>query len=110
MNATGGRLRIEGLGTEARIDGRNTEIDVTMSTAVPVTIYSTQEDLNVTAPPSGYTLDAVATEGRISIDDGSVKSSGEADQRAAGAIRGGGPALTLRVTRANVNVRRPAGK
>jgi hypothetical protein len=110
VNATGGRLRIDGLGTEARIDGRNTEIDVTMSTAVPVTIYNTEEDLNVTAPPSGYTLDAVATEGRISIDDGSVKSSGEADQRATGAIRGGGPALTLRVTRANVNVRRPAGK
>ena len=110
VNATGGRLRIEGLGTEARIDGRNTEIDVTMSAAVPVTIYSTGEDLNVTAPPSGYTLDAVATEGRISIDDGSVKSTGEADQRATGAIRGGGPTLTLRVTRANVNVRRPAGK
>jgi hypothetical protein len=110
VNATGGRLRIEGLGTEARIDGRNTEIDVTMNTAAAVTIYSTGEDVNVTPPPGGYALDAVATEGRISIDDGSLKPSGEADQRAAGVVRGGGPTLTLRVTRSGLYVRRPAGK
>jgi hypothetical protein len=110
VNATGGRLRIEGLATEARIDGRNTEIDVTMGAAAPVTIYGMGDDVSVTPPPSGYALDAVATDGRISIDDGSITVSGESDQRAAGAVRGGGPGLTLRATRANLNVRRPAGK
>jgi putative adhesin len=110
VNSTGGRLRIEGLATEARIDGRNTEIDVTMLAAAPVTIYSTGEDLNVTAPPTPYTLDAVTTDGRISIDDGSIKPSGEGDQRAAGAVRGGGPGLTLRVTHGGLNIRRAAGK
>jgi len=103
-------VRITGLGTEARIDGRNTEIEVSMSAAAPVTIYSTGDDVDVTPPSSGYTLDAVTTDGQISIDDGSIKPSGETDQRAAGAVRGGGPGLTLRVTRARVNVRRPAVK
>jgi hypothetical protein len=110
VNTTNGTVRITGLGTEARIDGRNTEIEVSMSAAAPVTIYSTGDDVDVTPPSSGYTLDAVTTDGQISIDDGSIKPSGETDQRAAGAVRGGGPGLTLRVTRARVNVRRPAVK
>jgi hypothetical protein len=110
INATNGTLRIDGLATEARIDGRNTGIEVSMGAAAPVTIYSTGDDVDVTPPPSGYTLDAVTTDGRISIDDGSIAPSGETDQRAAGAVRGGGPNLTLRVTRGRLNVRRAAGK
>jgi hypothetical protein len=110
INANNGSLRIDGLATEARIDGRNTEIEVSMSAAAPVTIYSMGDDVDVTPPSSGYTLDAVTTDGRISIDDGSIAPSGDTDQRAAGAVRGGGPTLTLRVTRAHLNVRRAAGK
>ena len=85
-------------------------MEVSMGAAAPVTIYSTGEDIDVTPPASGYTLDAVTTDGRISIDDGSIAPSGETDQRAAGAVRGGGPSLTLRVTRALINIRRAAGK
>ena len=51
----------------------------------------------MTAPPGGYTLDAVATEGRITIEDGDVKPSEGNDPRATGPVRGGGPTLTLRV-------------
>ena len=35
----------------------------------PATIYSTGENIVVTPPPGGYTLDAVASDGRITIDD-----------------------------------------
>ena len=106
IDATNGRVKIVGLRTEARIDGRDTDVDVSFDAAVPVTIYNTSADITITPPPGGYTLDAVATDGHISINDGGVKpTDGESEQRAAGAVRGGGPALTLRATRADINVR-----
>jgi hypothetical protein len=106
VNATGGDIRVEGLRTEARFDGRNSVIDVALASPVPVTVYNMGE-IRVTAPPGGYALDAVATEGHITMDDGDLKPSEGSDPRAAGPIRGGGPALTLRSTRANIIVRAP---
>ena len=53
-------LIANGLRTEARIDGRNSTIDVALAAAAPVTIYNLGV-IRVTAPPGGYTLDAVAT-------------------------------------------------
>ena len=111
IDATSGRLRIDDLKTEARIDGRNTDLDIALAQAAPVTIYSTGEDINVTAPPGGYTIDAIATEGRVSLNDGNLTpSGGENEQQAKGAVRGGGPTITLRATRASVNLRGPSVK
>ncbi len=111
VNATNGRVRIDGLRTEARIDGNDTDLTIAFDAPAPVTIYNTSQDITVTPPPGGYSLDAVATDGRITIEDGSVKPSGDnAEQRAAGSIRGGGAALTLRATRGDIVVRSPAGK
>ena len=109
INTTGGELRVEGLRTEARLDGRNTEIEVTLGAPAPVTIYNLGA-IRVTAPPGGYTLDAAATEGRITMDDGGVKPSEGNDPRAAGAVRGGGPTLTLRATRGDITIGKPAPK
>jgi len=107
LNSTGGEIRVHGLRTEARIDGRNTAIDVSLAAPAPVTIYNTGE-IRVSAPPGGYTLDAVATEGRIAFEDGDLKPSEGPDPRASGAIRGGGPTLTLRSTRGSITVRKAA--
>jgi hypothetical protein len=109
VNSTGGEIRIDGLRTEARIDGRNSMMDVTLGAPAPVTIYNLGE-IRVTAPPGGYALDAVATEGRITMEDGGLKPSDGNDPRAAGPVRGGGPTLTLRATRGSITVRKPAGK
>jgi hypothetical protein len=109
INSTGGEIRIEGLRAEARIDGRNTAIDVSLAAPAPVTIYNVGE-IRVTAPPGGYTLDAVATEGRLTIEDGEIKPSEGADSRASGPVRGGGPTFTLRSTRGSITVRKAAGK
>lgn len=111
-NGTGGLLRVSGLRTESRIDGRNVDFDVALAAAAPVTIYSTGEDIRVTAPPGGYTLDAVATEGDIRSEDSSITATpGDSpDARATATIRGGGPALTLRATRARIDIRKSAGK
>lgn len=106
----GGELRIDGLQTEARIDGRNTDITVKLDAPAPVTIYNLGS-ISVTAPPGGYTLDAAATDGRISSDDSSITATpgGGPDARAAAKIRGGGPTLTLRATRGNIDVRAASG-
>ena len=112
FNGTGGRLRLEGLRTEARLDGRNLEMDIAVAAAAPITIYSTGEDIMVTPPPTGYMLDAVATEGKITSVDSSITATpGDGpDARASAPIRGGGPPLTLRVTRGRIDIRKPAGK
>ena len=108
INSTGGDLRVDGLRSEARLDGRNTNIDVALAAPAPVTIYNLGA-IRVTAPPGGYTLDAATTEGRITMDDGTIKPSEGVDTRAAGAVRGGGPTLTLRATRGSITVGKPAG-
>lgn len=111
-NGTGGLLRVSGLRTESRLDGRNVEFEVTLAAAAPVTIYSTGEDIRVVAPPGGYSLDAVATEGDITSEDSSITATpGDSpDARASANIRGGGPPLTLRATRARIDIRKAAGK
>jgi hypothetical protein len=109
VNSTGGEIRVDGLRTETRLDGRNTEIEVSLAAPAPVTIYNVGE-IRVTPPPGGYTLDAVATEGRLSIEDGELKPSEGTDPRASGPVRGGGPTLTLRSTRGSITVRKLAVK
>jgi hypothetical protein len=106
VNSTGGEIRIDGLRTEARVDGRNTVMHVMLGAPAPVTLYNLGE-IRVTAPPGGYTLDAVATEGRITMEDGDVKPTEGNDPNAKGPVRGGGPTLTVRSTRGSITVRKP---
>lgn len=109
MNLIGGQLRVRGLRTETRIDGRNTDIDVMLAAAAPVTIYNLGA-IAVTAPPNGYTLDATATEGRVIGEDAVVPTKDGSDSHVEAKVRGGGPVLTLRATRGEIEVRKPAGK
>ncbi len=109
VNSTGGEVRVGGLRAEARLDGRNSALEVMLAAPAAVTIYNLGA-IRVTAPPGGYTLDAMATEGRINMEDGDLRPSEGSDPRAAGPIRGGGPTLTLRATRGSITVRKPEGK
>lgn len=110
FNGQGGELRIDGLRTEARIDGRNTYMTVALDAPAPVTIYNLGA-ITVIAPPGGYTIDAAATEGKITTDDSSITAtpSDGPDARVSAKIRGGGPTLTLRATRGRIEVRKNAG-
>jgi len=111
-NGTGGHLRVSNLRTESRLDGRNVELDVIMTGAAPVTIYNTGEDILVTPPAGGYSLDAVATDGQITAADSNITATpgNGPEARVSVDIRGGGPSLTLRVTRGRIELRKPAGK
>jgi len=110
LNANGGRVRVDGLRTETRIDGRHTDIEITMAAAAPITIDNTGQDITLIAPPGGYALDAVATDGRLDLEDGELKPEGENDPRVSGKVRGGGPMIMLRTTHGDITVRKPAGK
>lgn len=106
VQATNGRLRISDLRTEARLDVTGTEVDVALDAAAPLTIYGARETVTVTPPPGGYALDATANEGRLTVEDGNLKpTESDGEQHAEGAVRGGGPPITLRTTRADIVVR-----
>ena len=107
INIVGGSIALRGVASEVRVDGRNTEVDVEMARPAPVTVYNEgDEPVDVTPPSGGYTLDALATSARISIPNG-ILSVTEVDdeQRASGAVNGGGPAITLRANRGHINIR-----
>jgi hypothetical protein len=110
VNANGGSLTIRGLSTEARIDGRNTGIEIVMDRAAPVAIYNEGDrKIDFTPPPGGYKLDALVREGRLTPAEvltnlglTATTSDDNKEVRAAGSIAGGGPTITLRATRGDI--------
>jgi hypothetical protein len=111
VNAVGGTVTLEGLSSEARIDGRNAELEIVMAKAAPVAIYSEgDEGIEFTPPSGGFTLDALVTHGRLSLPDSLethvkvVAAEKESEQRAHGPVRGGGPTITLRATRGDIRI------
>jgi hypothetical protein len=111
VNSVGGRVIVRGLRTEARIDGRDSEMDISIDRAAPIAIFSTQDRVQITPPPDGYEIDAVASNGRIILSDDLKKTftvseaaPPEKEERISGKVNGGGPILTVRVTRGDIRV------
>lgn len=105
-----GTLSMRGLRAEARIDGRDTDIDITIDDAAAIAVFNSGERIQLTPPPGGFTLDAVATGGTIRVAESlaaDLAVTGAPDgkaQRAAGRVRGGGPTITLRSTAGEIRV------
>ncbi len=111
VNASGGSVTLDGLSVDARIDGRNAELEITMSKAASTAIYNEgDEPLELTPPSGGFTLDALVSRGRLSLPDGFdprvtvVSADHDTEQRAQGAVRGGGPTITLRANRGDIRI------
>jgi hypothetical protein len=113
VNANGGKVTIRGLGTDARVDGRNTGIDIVMDRAAPIAIYNEgDQEIEFTPPPGGYKVDALVREGRLTPPEmltklglTAVATADNKEVRAAGSIAGGGPTITLRATRGDIVLR-----
>lgn len=106
VNAVGGTVALRGVATESRVDGRNTEIEIELAKPVPVTVYNEGDESVDVTPVGGYTLDALAANGRISLPDGTLTvTDTPGEQRANGPVKGGGPAITLRANRGNISIR-----
>jgi hypothetical protein len=109
-NAAEGSLELGGLKRETRIDGRGTEISIELAAALPLTAITNEEPLAVRLPEKGgVTIDATASNGEIRVPDALVDSvrlvKAPDEQRARGNVRGGGPELSLRVTRGDIVIR-----
>lgn len=113
VNAVAGKVILDALKGDARIDGRNTEIRVAMVKPASLAVYNEgDEPIELTAPPGGFVLDALVTQGRITLPDDlrsqlALSAAGDDDreQRASGAVRGGGPTITLRANRGDITIR-----
>ncbi len=121
INANGGEVVLAGLRAETRIDGRRADIRVDYLGGAPLAIYNEgEETIEVTAPAVGFTVDALVVDGQISLDSkleasglkaepiggpGGENSATRAETRVVGAVRGGGPAITLRATRGDIVLR-----
>jgi hypothetical protein len=121
VDAAGGELTFIGLRTETRIDARRTDIRIEHAGGAPLSVYNDgDETIELTIPPGGFTLDALAVDGDITLDEKvqatglKLAASGGGDDernaarqesRVAGAVHGGGPAITLRANRGDIALR-----
>ncbi len=107
ITASAGSISVNGLRTEARIDARNADVDAVIERAAPLAIYSDGgSPVEITPPPGGYQLDAVASDGDVTVPGGTVEVVANGpERRATGAVKGGGPTITIRATRGSITVR-----
>jgi len=119
VNASLGKVALAGLKTDARIDGRETEIRVSMAAPAPLAIYNDgDEPIELTVPPGGFRVDALSVNGKVTVD-GELEKAGlrvnappegapaenRREVRVNGAVAGGGPAITLRAVRGDIALR-----
>jgi hypothetical protein len=104
---TQGQIEASGLAESVRIDGRGTDIQLDLARPVPVTAFTTDENVEVRLPAQGgFTLDLTVEDGEIRLPDGApTPTTLEQTRRATGDYRGGGPSLSLRTSHADVIVR-----
>jgi hypothetical protein len=107
VNAVSGSVALTGLQTDARLDVRNSRVEVAAERAAPLVINSEGGgSIEITPAPGGYQLDAVAARGDVTLPEGTLETTRNGDEhRAVGAVNGGGPAITVRTDRADITVR-----
>jgi hypothetical protein len=122
INATLGEVVMNGLAADTRIDGRRSEIRIDHAGGAPLSVYNEgDETIEITVPSRGFTLDAAAVDGDVSVDEslaslglkretsGNGETEGDRparqEVRVSGAVHGGGPPITLRATRGDIVVR-----
>jgi hypothetical protein len=110
INADDGTLTLRGLSADARIDGRNEEMNIALDRAAAIAIFNTEEDIDLTPPSAGYALDAVATDGRIVVPEELQKqfpvseTEGTNEQRLSTRVGGGGPVVTIRARGGDIRI------
>lgn len=116
INSIAGSVTMKGLKSEARIDVRNAEVKVAMTGAAPVAIYTENDRVSLTPPPGGFNLDALVIDGEITpaerISELGLRATRENDKesRLVGAVKGGGPTITVRSTRGDFELAAQDGK
>lgn len=104
---TQGHFEASGISSRLRVDARGTAIRMELARPVPATAYTTDETIDVRLPAEGgLTLDVNVEDGDIRLPSGAPEVTTLDDtRRARGDLRGGGPALQLRTSHADIVVR-----
>ena len=119
VTANLGKVVVLGLQADTRIDGRETEIRVSMAAPAPLAIYNEgDEPIEVTVPPGGFSVDAMSINGSVTLDAeleraglrviapaADAPADSRRETRVQGAVRGGGPTFTLRANRGDIVLR-----
>ncbi|MDH4282551.1 MAG: hypothetical protein OEV36_07870, partial [Myxococcales bacterium] len=64
------------------------------------------EPMDVVLPAGGFKLDALATDGRLTVAPGMPEViTRDNEQRSSGAVGAGGPTITLRASRGNITIK-----
>ncbi len=102
-----GSIEVTRLAKQARVDARGTEIRIALERPVPISAITTDEDVSVRLPEhGGFTLDATVENGEIRLPERAPAPARTGQTTIAqGAIRGGGPTLSLRTTHGDIVVR-----
>ena len=106
ISGTGGQVRVRGARGPIEADTRRTELFLMPSLPVAITASTEADSIDLTLPPGGVNLDAAATSGDIRVPEGLLTvERNDDDAKASGAVRGGGPKVTLRTSRGDIVIR-----
>jgi hypothetical protein len=107
ITGTGGQVRVRGSRGPITADTRRTELFLMPSAAAPISASTEADSIDLTLPPGGVFLDAAASNGGdIRAPEGLLKVERMDDGAIlTGAVRGGGPKITLRTSRGDIVVR-----
>ena len=106
VTGTGGSVTIDNPRQETKVDMRQTEVEVTLRAAVPLTLLTTDETLRLLLDgPPAVAIDAVASEGgKITADDFSVTPKHDDQEQRLSQTFGAAsaPRVTLRTLRGDI--------
>jgi hypothetical protein len=106
LTGSGGEVRVRGAKGSITAETERTTLKFTLDSAVAITATTEHDAIELTLPPGGIALDAMATDGDIRLPDGMLTVQRDGDNaKASGAIRGGGPKVVLRTSRGDITVR-----
>jgi hypothetical protein len=106
LSGSGGQVRVHGVRGPIEADTRRTTLLLSPVSAVPITASTENDTIELTLPPGGITLEATATDGDIRLPEGMLEVERHEDAASVrGAIRGGGPRVSLRVSRGDIVIR-----
>ena len=106
LSGSGGQVRVHGVRGAIEADTRRTTLLLSPTTAVPITASTENDTIELTLPAGGITLEATAADGDIRLPEGMLEVERHDDAVSVrGAIRGGGPKVSLRTTRGDIVVR-----
>lgn len=110
MTCSDGRVTIRRPAAGVTFDGRRTRFVLEAARAVPLTVTSTDEAVDVTLPPEGARLEIAAEDARVSLPAGTLAvTRAGTTERASGTIGRGAAAWSIRSLRGDIVVRRAAG-